>query len=120
MPNPPHDREFGGPHNQCYSGSMGQGLTGQSCDGNDVTIDMGVDRRVIEVVMVDCEAELNCDGCSNKDFDAEGFVQMFILGPWAIDGAGNSAKHEIYAEIIGPVTKDIEKSTAVEIVQLYE
>ncbi len=79
---------------------------------------MDVDRRVIEIVMVDCE-ENPPQGKSN--FDGEGFIQLFVLGPWVVNGTGSgNQKQQIYTEVIGPVDKDVQKERAVEIVQLYE
>ena len=114
MPSPGHADEYGGPHQQCYSGPMGN-VFSTSKGG---VIDMDVDRRVIEVVMVNCDP--NDGGYDIRGrttgIDGEGFVQMFVLEPWRVNGN----EHQIYTEIIGPVNKDIEKTRAAEIVQLYE
>ena len=110
MPAAPHNREFGGPHEQCYPASTGMG------NGPLAPLEMKVDRRMLQLYMVDCS-----DGFNGKQkFDAEGVVQVFVLTPWTIDGAGAGARHEISVEIIGPTQSELDDGANAEIVVLYE
>ncbi len=79
---------------QCYGGVMGD-------DGGTVTLEQ--DRRVIEALVVDCEAVIAEQGGLNGNTDINpdfivGEIDLFINEPWIVKGG----EHEIYMEIIGP------------------
>ena len=88
----PQSGEYGGV--QCYSGTMGD-------DGGTVTLEQ--DRRVVEALVVDCDAVkaeqggLNGNTTINPDFIV-GEIEFFLVEPWVVKGG----EHEIYVEIIGP------------------
>jgi Flp pilus assembly protein TadG len=106
-PSTPQGAEYGGP--QCYNGALdAPGLV------------PAMDRRVIEVLMVNCDP--NDGGYQIRGrtpgIDGTGFMSVFLLTPWK----DNGSDHEMYVEVIGPVTKDpnLEVVPAKNIVQLYE
>jgi len=101
----PQTTEFGGP--QCYDGTFG-GLTPD------------MDRRVIELMMVNCDpGTLGGHDIQGRTsgVDGTGFMAVFLLTPWK----DNGPDHEMYVEVIGPVNKDaIDVVPAKNILQLYE
>ena len=81
--------------------------------GDDVasSTELKSDRRVLKVAVVDCDT--NSIGKGTKDVVAEGFMEMFAISTWQVNGG----VHEIYTEIIGPIGQG---KVAKVIVQLYE
>jgi Flp pilus assembly protein TadG len=70
--------------------------------GNDADTTLLRDRRVMEVLVVDCAnvpggVKGNTD--LNVERDVEGTLEVFLVEPWTVNGGGD---HEIYTEIIGP------------------
>jgi hypothetical protein len=100
----PQVMEYGGP--QCFNGPMGD----DAASGTVVT----ADRRTIKVAVVDCESQV-IKG-KTKGVESKGFIEVFLLTPWQVNGG----VHEIYTEIIGPVDEEIDQTVAKVIVQLYE
>ena len=98
----PQTAEYGGP--QCYTGQMGD----DAASGTELKSD----RRVVKAAVVDCTNV----GSGSVDITAKGFVELFVLTPWDVNGG----KHEIYTEIIGPIGDGINSEVAKVIVQLYE
>jgi Flp pilus assembly protein TadG len=104
----PQTAEYGGP--QCYNGSM-----------NGPSLVPAMDRRVIEVLMVNCDPDEGGYQIRGKTsgVSGTGFMSVFLLTPWK----DNGPDHEIYVEVIGPVTNKSagpEIVPAKNIVQLYE
>ncbi len=107
----PQAGEYGGV--QCFTGTMGD-------DGGTVTLQH--DRRVVEALVVDCDAVkaeqggLNGNTIINPDF-VMGKIELFLVEPWVVKGG----QHEIYVEIIGPGNSSgFEKTVAETIVWLNE
>ena len=114
MPSTPHADEFGGPHEQCYSAGMGNVFS----PFKGANIKMKMDRRVMEIVMVNCDPDNGGFDIQGRTtgIDGTGYVQVFLPEPWIVNGS----QHEMYSEIIGPVDREALITRAVEIVQLYE
>ena len=72
------------------------------------------DRRVIKIAMVDCVSQ-TIQG-KTTDVDAEGFIEVFVLTPWVVNGGD----HEIYVEVIRGVPIGILQDDSKNFVQLYE
>ncbi len=85
----PQTGEYGG--NQCFNGTSGN---------SGLTDPMRHDRRVIEILVVDCDNIPG--GLKGKTEIPEeyiaGSIDLFIVEPWKVTGS----EHEIYMEIIGP------------------
>ena len=102
-PPTPQIAEYGGP--QCFTGPM----------GNSGSTQVDQDRRTMRIAMVDCVA--NTIQGQTQNVTAEGFVDVFVLSPWEVNGN----QHEIYVELIGPANNQgINRTLAQQIVQLYE
>jgi hypothetical protein len=93
----------------CYYGEMGD-------VGSAV---LKADRRMINIAVVDC-FDTTTDYYPIRGratgIDADGFIQMFVLSPWQVNGN----VQEIYAEIVGPIGVGSSRSKAQTFVQLYE
>jgi Flp pilus assembly protein TadG len=112
----PQGGEYAG--TQCYSypGGLGDDLGDPDDPSDDVVLQD--DRRVIDVLLVDCDALAGSSGNFNvPDETIIGSVKFFVVEPWSFGGGD----HDIYVELIGPGEKDeLDKKAKKNIVQLYE